>query len=118
MGLEPLSDTQLEVTEDLLRERLRAVGYEPDPDNDRIRDATNDLADEAPLWYYILKEAEVHAEGKRLGKVGGRIVAEVLIGLLAADPLSYLRIEPRWRPTLSDDSTTFDMRALIQCATT
>ena len=40
-----------------------------------------------PLWFYILKEAE-HRGGDRLGPVGGRIVTEVLIGLLRADPSS------------------------------
>ncbi|MEA2584453.1 MAG: hypothetical protein QOF33_2538 [Thermomicrobiales bacterium] len=55
--------------------------------------------DETPLWYYILKEAEVFSGGKRLGPVGGRIVAEVLIGLLYGDPQSYLRIDPAWTPT-------------------
>jgi len=55
-----------------------------------------------PLWYYILKEAEVLANGRRLGPVGGRIVAEVLIGLLAGDPLSYLNIAPGWHPTAGE----------------
>jgi hypothetical protein len=27
------------------------------------------------LWYYVLREAELRAEGLTLGKVGGRIVA-------------------------------------------
>jgi hypothetical protein len=54
----------------------------------------------APLWYYILKEAEVQAAGEHLGEVGGRIVAEVLMGLLEADPSSYLRNEPGWTPFL------------------
>ena len=39
-----------------------------------------------PLWYYVLKEAEVLADGLHLGPVGGRIVAEVFIGLLQTDP--------------------------------
>ena len=43
-----------------------------------------------PLWYYVLKEAEVIGDGLHLGPVGGRIVAEVLIGLLQTDPGSYL----------------------------
>lgn len=41
-----------------------------------------------PLWYYILKEAEVQYKGEMLGDVGGRIVAEVIIGLLQADSSS------------------------------
>jgi hypothetical protein len=57
------------------------------------------LSDDTPLWYYILKEAEVAPQrGARLGPVGGRIVAEVLIGLLDGDPTSYLRMEPTWKP--------------------
>src|SRR6202011_2604775 len=53
-----------------------------------------------PLWYYVLKEAEVMATGLHLGPVGGRIVGEVFIGVLKANPLSYLAANPSWRPTL------------------
>ena len=53
-----------------------------------------------PLWYYILKEAEVTAKGERLGPVGGRIVTEVLIGLLQGDKQSYLAQDPDWTPVL------------------
>ncbi len=41
---------------------------------------------EAPLWFYILKEAELVGDGtatgkgRTLGSVGGRIVAEVTLG--------------------------------------
>src|SRR3954465_2676501 len=34
---------------------------------------------ETPLWFYILKEADVLHDGDRLGPVGGRIVGEVLV---------------------------------------
>ena len=54
---------------------------------------------EAPLWFYILKEAELPpANTERLGPVGGRIVAEVLVGLLQRDPNSYLYLDPAWKP--------------------
>jgi Animal haem peroxidase len=54
---------------------------------------------EAPLWFYILKEAELPPyNGERLGPVGGRIVAEVLVGLLQRDPNSYLYLDPAWKP--------------------
>jgi hypothetical protein len=53
-----------------------------------------------PLWYYVLKVAEVRAGGEHLGPVGGRIVAEVLLGLLEADPGAYRNAEPGWRPAL------------------
>lgn len=48
-----------------------------------------------PLWYYVLKEAEVVADGLRLGPVGGRIVAECLVGVIQLDPRSYLRSDTR-----------------------
>jgi hypothetical protein len=53
-----------------------------------------------PLWYYILKEAELMESGLRLGPVGGRIVGEVFIGLLKADDSSYLAAQPNWTPVL------------------
>ena len=53
-----------------------------------------------PLWYYILKEAELAVGGQHLGPVGGRIVAEVILGLLQADGGSYLNATHAWRPTL------------------
>jgi len=46
---------------------------------------------EAPLWLYILAEAQILREGRKLGPVGSRIVAEVIGGLLAADKNSYIR---------------------------
>ena len=57
-----------------------------------------ELDTSTPLWYYALKEAEVMAAGLHLGPVAGRIVAEVLIGLLQSDPSSYLTAEPTWTP--------------------
>ncbi|HST37890.1 MAG TPA: heme peroxidase family protein, partial [Conexibacter sp.] len=53
---------------------------------------------DTPLWFYVLREAEVHGRSQRLGPVGGRIVAEVLIGLLEGDPSGFLKAEPDWRP--------------------
>ena len=54
---------------------------------------------EAPLWYYVLKEAELPPyNAERLGPVGGRIVAEVLVGLLQRDPNSYLYLNAAWKP--------------------
>ena len=53
-----------------------------------------------PLWFYILKEAELMENGLRLGPVGGRIVGEVFIGLLKADESSYLSARPNWTPVL------------------
>jgi hypothetical protein len=64
-----------------------------------------------PLWYYILKEAQVRTDGLTLGPVGGRIVAEVFIGVLQLDAISYLN-QPNWRPSLParSGSVTGDFR--------
>jgi hypothetical protein len=59
-----------------------------------------DMDKNTPLWFYILKEAELMEKGLRLGPVGGRIVGEVFIGLLKADETSYLAAQPRWKPVL------------------
>jgi hypothetical protein len=54
---------------------------------------------EAPLWFYILKEAELPPyNGEQLGPVGGRIMAETLVGLLQRDPNSYLYLDAAWKP--------------------
>jgi Animal haem peroxidase len=64
-----------------------------------------------PLWTYILAEAAQNrvsvqipvTEGKsistpQLGPVGGRIVAEVFLGLMFGDNNSFLNLQPDWQP--------------------
>jgi hypothetical protein len=62
--------------------------------------AEHGWAGETPLWFYILKEAEVLHGGDRLGPVGGRIVGEVMVGIIDADPESFRSVDPNWKPTL------------------
>jgi hypothetical protein len=57
-------------------------------------------AGETPLWFYILREADVLHAGNRLGPVGGRIVGEILVGIIDGDPESFRSVDPRWSPTL------------------
>lgn len=93
MGAEPLTAAQI---------GLAAFGWEA----------------ETPLWYYALKEAEVVAGGRRLGPVGGRIVAEVLLGLIGADAGSYMNADTDWTPTLpAAQSGAFTMADLLRFAT-
>ena len=70
----------------------------------------------APLWYYLLKEAEVMHHGHHLGEVGSRIVAETLIGLAWFDHYSYLFQMPRWTPADEKLGLTaaLDMLALAE----
>ena len=74
-------------------------------------------AEGTPLWFYVLKEAEHRANGDGLGPVGGRIVAEVLIGLVRADPASYLSVQPDWRPTLPAIGAGFGLADLLHLPT-
>jgi hypothetical protein len=68
-----------------------------------------------PLWFYVLREAEVAADGEHLGPVGGRIVAEVIIGLIMGDRQSYLRQDPDWTPTYGTGGA-FTMVDLLRAA--
>jgi hypothetical protein len=74
---------------------------------------------EAPLWYYILKEAELPPyNGEQLGPVGGRIMAEVLVGLLQRDPNSYLYLDPSWKPAppIASETGKFSFADLLKFA--
>jgi hypothetical protein len=69
-----------------------------------------------PLWYYILKEADVREDGARLGPVGGRIVAEVFIGLLQLDPDSFLNSPSEFTPSLGAVPGRFQMTDFLTFA--
>jgi hypothetical protein len=117
MGIEP--DPTIAITEDTLAPALEFGDAVP-VSQSHVDAATADLEGGTPLWYYILKEAEL-LDGAHLGAVGGRIVAEVLIGLLAGDPLSYLSVQPDWQPVLPrldrSSSGPYTLRDLVAFAT-
>jgi Animal haem peroxidase len=68
---------------------------------------------ETPLWYYVLRESDVRADGEALGPVGGRIVAEVLIGIIDADPRSYRAMSPDWEPPLPARGPDFGLTDML-----
>jgi hypothetical protein len=94
MGVEPLSNEQL--------------GLPPDPG----------WNGEAPLWFYILKEAEIQQQSRRLGQVGGRIVAETFVGILAENKRSFFTLDPQFRPKppIAPSEGTFKMGDLLKFA--
>ncbi len=55
--------------------------------------------DATPLWFYILKEAEVQSAGKAstLGEVGSTIVASTIIAHIKHDPDSFTG-QAGWTP--------------------
>jgi hypothetical protein len=88
MGEAPLADDPL---------GLRAAGW----------------SGETPLWLYFLAESASRGRGEQLGPSGGRIVAEVLIGILDADRGSYRATEPGWTPTLPAREESFGLTDLL-----
>jgi hypothetical protein len=83
----------------------------------------------APLWAYILSEAQVMSwknagpvKNKnlipiRLGPVGGQLVAGVFASLLRGDPTSYVNAESRFKPIAKfAPGGTFGLAELIKVA--
>jgi hypothetical protein len=62
------------------------------------------LEGRTPLWYYILREAQVEYDRnptggtQTLGEIGSRIVGETIYQLVKADESSILNAGARWKP--------------------
>jgi hypothetical protein len=101
MGVEPIAEENLRVGKAVVDE----WGQNP-----TLVSLDESFEDNAPLWYYVLAEAQYewilrakktgkgNEEPLRLGTVGGRIVAETIIGMLWGDGHSYLSQSPNWHP--------------------
>jgi hypothetical protein len=120
MGLKPIPDNELKVG------KANADGIKGNPS---LTDFGKSFKDNAPLWFYILAEAQhqwlVEASKKanddaknmvhtRLGPVGGRIVTEVLIGLLLGDRHSFLSQWPTFQPWFTNADGKFGMPELLK----
>lgn len=114
MNLEPLKDSQLKVG--------KATQEDSKKKNKSIDKISAAFAGKAPLWFYILSEAQQAYNAPKiddstptlLGDVGGRIVAEVFIGLLLGDSHSFLSQAPGWKPELRNSKGQFGMAELIK----
>jgi hypothetical protein len=102
-------------------------------DQGDIRGAITDFAgtafvDNCPLWTYVLAETiesdvtvktldgDKVIKTRKLGPVGGRIVAETIVGLLLNDSSSFLAQDPRFTPTSYKENGVFGLRELIKAA--
>jgi hypothetical protein len=90
----------------------RALGVEPLRREDVGLDRYG-WEGETPLRLYVLRESAVRHGGERLGAVGGRIVGEVLVGIICSDPEAYLAVDPNWTPTLPRHESSFRIRDLL-----
>jgi hypothetical protein len=70
----------------------------------------NALLTDTPLWFYILREAELN--GGRLKGVGARIVAETFHRAIEGSEHSIVR-DTAFTPTLGPNNTTFRMVDLL-----
>jgi hypothetical protein len=112
MGVEPLANEKI------------LIGKASDEGKKRLKPITevDDVFDRnCPLWTYILAEAMQNKESMtipvkeniaidtpKLGPVGGRIVAEVILGLMFGDRNSLLNLGPNWQPNQGSDYTLKD----------
>lgn len=106
----------------------RALGAERPLDAAELRQAATSAGAGAPLplsdeelgdvylWYYLLAESFHENNGDRLGRTGGRIVAEVFVGVIDADSLSYRNQYPKWTPTLGAVAGNFRVVDLLKLA--
>jgi hypothetical protein len=122
MGLDPIPDKELTVG------KANVDGFK---DNKPITEFGDGFKDNAPLWFYVLSEAQhdwtqaakkkhgsaetINMTPVHLGAVGGRIVAEVLIGLMLGDPNSFLSQWPTWKPLFAEKGQ-FGMPQFITAA--
>jgi hypothetical protein len=114
LGVIPLTEEEL----------LRSPFANPTPNQVQLHQRTVDILKSAnklllkktPLWYYILKEAEVINQGNQLGPVGGAIVGEVFIRLLKQSKDSFLN-EPDWKPrfgVMNNDPTSYKIVDMLR----
>jgi hypothetical protein len=101
LGIAPLTVAQLLKTDPAAPSGVFGADS---PVNDALIDGGFVTA--TPLWFYVLREAEVLEDGNRLGPVGSRIVAETIIGQVRSDPDSHLSHgwDPSQGVTLPDGS--------------
>jgi hypothetical protein len=124
MGVKPLEDHEI------------IIGKAVDaPSGDDVVGKLSDLpqlaafSQNCPLWTYILAEAAntrtavpipvtpaMKINTPQLGPVGGRIVAEVFLGMLFGDNDSFLTADPAWVPTIGKVGKNFALRDIVAYA--
>jgi hypothetical protein len=123
MGVIPLTDDQI-----VIGKAVDGQGGDGDVFGP-ITKVSAAFAGKCPLWTYILAEAAQNRTKinipvtpatpittPQLGAVGGRIVAEVFLGMLFGDNDSFLGADPQWSPTIGKAKGEFALRDLVAYA--
>jgi len=107
MGVMPLADDDLKIG------KATEASQPTNPRLVDLKEVGREFAGRAPLWFYVLAEAQQQFKKNdtpiRLGPVGGRIVAETFVGLMLADPHSFLSQAPDWAPNPRRKFTMADL---------
>lgn len=76
------------------------------------------FANGVPLWYYVLAEAKVRENGRRLGHVGSILVGSTFASALMRDPNSVVRGNRQFKPDpeIAGDDKRMQMSDLIRFA--
>jgi len=119
MGVEPLKDADILIGKGV---DAPAKGEEPFS----ITQVSKVFENNCPLWAYVLAEAmkqqqtvKIPVKGNvsittpMLGAVGGRIVAEVFLGLMFGDNHSLLSLRPTWHPK---DNPNYKLKDFVNYA--
>jgi hypothetical protein len=119
MGIEPLEDNKI------------LIGKFTGDDEDikgPVTDFSPAFKGNCPLWTYILaetkevmvtvktKQGDKQLKTRKLGRVGGRIVAETFIGLMLCDSSSYFVQDPIWKPSKANAQGRFGLREFVKTA--
>jgi hypothetical protein len=122
MGFDPIPDSEL---------RVGKANVDGLSENKSITDYGDSFRGQAPLWFYVLAEAQAHWSQSatahqgddfaknvlpgHLGPVGGNLVAETFIALMELDPDSVLHAPRNWQPSYGNGAR-FGMVDLIRTA--
>ena len=119
MGVTPMADKDILIGKGVDQPAAGEVPFS-------ISTVSPAFVENCPLWTYILAEAmhfketvkipvkeSVSITTPRLGPVGGRIVAEVFLGLMFGDNHSLLKLEPTWQPK---DNPNYALKDFVKYA--
>lgn len=119
MGIEVRADADILIG--------KFTGDDADIEGNIVAVAGDAFKANCPLWTYVLAETEAvdtvvttddgdkRIVTQRLGPVGGRIVAETIVGILVGDSQSFVNLDPLWQPSMAENGV-FGLRELIAAA--
>lgn len=105
-------------------EALSAAGYPVSTDFEVLKlnevipqcKETHGLVDKTPLFFYLMREAEILGKGHKMGPAGSAIILEVLLGGLKYCKTSFLKHKD-WKPLTciaGKGNSNFDLADIVR----